>query len=61
MTSEGTAYGRFRKALDRGLVSQALLAAAELPHLGLADALELVLLVLDQQPAKFERAALRFH
>jgi hypothetical protein len=61
VTSEGTAYGRFRRALDRRLASQALIAAAELDHVGLADALELVLLLRDEQPAKYERAALRFH
>jgi hypothetical protein len=61
VTSQGTAYGRFRHALDKGLATQALLAARELEHVGLADALELVLLLGDQEPARFERAALRWH
>jgi hypothetical protein len=61
VTSQGTAYGRFRKALDRRLASQALIAAAELQHVGLADALELVLLVRDAEPARYERLALRWH
>lgn len=30
-------------------------------HVGLADALELVLLLRDKEPARFEWAALRFH
>jgi hypothetical protein len=31
------------------------------PHVGLADALELLLLILDSEPSRFERAALRWH
>lgn len=58
---QGTAYGRFRRALDKGLATQALLAARELEHVGLADALELILLLRDKEPARFPRAALRFH
>lgn len=61
MTSQGTPYGRFRRALDRRQTTAALSAAAELPHVGLADALELVLLLRDTDSPRFERAALRFH
>jgi len=61
MTSQGTPYGRFRKALDRRQTTAALSAAAELPHVGLADAAELLLLILENDPARYERAALRFH
>jgi hypothetical protein len=62
MTSQGSAYGRFRRALDRGNLLQARSAAAELDHVGLADALELVLLLAaDEDRARFERAALRWH
>ena len=43
MTSQGSAYSRFRKALDRGNTLQAMSAAAELGHV--AGALELVLLL----------------
>jgi hypothetical protein len=35
--------------------------AAELPKVPLADALALLLLALDQQPWRFERAAPRWH
>ena len=45
MTSQGSAYGRLRRALDRRNTLAALSAAAELPHVGLNDALELLLLV----------------
>jgi hypothetical protein len=61
VTSQGSTYGRFRGALDTGNARIALAAAADLPHVGLADALEVVLLLLDSEPSRFERAALRWH
>jgi hypothetical protein len=61
VTSQGSAYGRFRRALDGGNATIALAAAAELSHVGLADALELLLLLLGSEPSRFERAALRWH
>jgi hypothetical protein len=51
---------RFRRALVRGNVTEALSAASELEQVGLSEALELCLL-LTEQPARFERAALRWH
>ena len=50
-----------RSPRDSANVVAALSAAAELPHVGLADALELCLLLLDRDPPRFERAALRWH
>jgi hypothetical protein len=61
VTSQGSAYGRFRHALDGGNATIALAAAADLPHVGLVDALELILLLLESEPSRFERAALRWH
>ena len=61
MTSQGTPYGRFRRALDRRQPTAALSAAAELPHVALTDALELLLLLRDADRPRFERAALRWH
>jgi hypothetical protein len=61
VTSEGSAYGRFRRALDTGNARIALAEAADLGHVGLADAVELLLLILDAEPSRFERAALRWH
>jgi hypothetical protein len=52
---------RFRRALDRGNVTEALSAAAELQFVGLAEALELTLLLADDEPEKYERAAVRWH
>jgi hypothetical protein len=59
-TSQGSTYGRLRRALDTGNATIALAAEADLEHVGLDDALELLLL-LDSEPARFERAALRWH
>ena len=61
VTSQGSPYSRFRRALDGGNATIALAAAADLEHVGLADALELLLLIHDAEPSRFERAALRWH
>jgi hypothetical protein len=52
---------RFRRALDRRNVTDALSAAAELQFVGLAEALALTLLLADEEPEKFDRAAVRWH
>ena len=61
MTSQGSPYGRFRHALDTGNATIALAAAADLPHVGLNEALELCLILCDQEPERFQRAAVRWH
>jgi hypothetical protein len=61
VTSQGHAYSRFRRALDRGNVTEALSAAAELQFVALAEALELTLLLADEDPQRYERAAVRWH
>ena len=50
---------RFRRALDRGNVTEALSAASELQFVSLAE--ELTLLLADRYPEKYERAAIRSH
>jgi hypothetical protein len=60
VTSQGSTYGRLRRALDTGNPTIALAAAAELDFVSLPDALELVLLLVDE-PGRFRRAALRWH
>jgi hypothetical protein len=60
VTSQGSPYGRLRRALDIGNPTIALAAAADLDFVSLPDALELVLLLVDE-PGKFRRAALRWH
>jgi hypothetical protein len=52
---------RLRRALDRGNVTEALSAAGELQFVGLAEALELTLLLADGEDERYERAALRWH
>src|SRR5688572_25338810 len=46
---------------DRGNVIEALSSASELEHVGLAEALELCLLLADKEPQRFGRAAVRWH
>jgi hypothetical protein len=59
--SESSPYARLRHALDRANLTQALAVAGDMPHLGLVEALELLLLLCDRAPEKYERAALRWH
>jgi hypothetical protein len=61
VTSQGSPFMRFRRALDRGNVTEALSAGAELEHVGLTEALELCLLLRDKAPDRYGRAALRWH
>ena len=60
MTSQGSPYARFRRALDSQNATVAFATATELDFVSLPDALELVLLLVDD-PGRFRRAALRWH
>ena len=60
MTSDGSAYSRFRRALATGNLLLVRAAAAELPRVNLQDALEVCLLLRDQDAERFERAAVRW-
>lgn len=60
MTSQGSAHGRFQKALRARNVFQAELAAREFGTLPLAEALHLLFLYAESEPIKYERAALRW-
>lgn len=60
MTAQGSAYARFRRALDSRNATGALATATELDFVSLRDALELILLLVDD-PKRFRRAALRWH
>jgi len=55
VTAQGSAYMRFRRAVDRGNVTEALSAASELQFVGLAEALELTLLLVDGDLEKYHR------
>jgi hypothetical protein len=60
MTSQGTAHGRFERAIHRGHIQAAEMAAREMGGLSLADALSLCELLARADPARYERAALRW-
>jgi hypothetical protein len=60
MTSQGSPYSRFRRALKTGNLAIIRAAAAELPHVDLGDALAVCLAIRDAEPQRFERAALRW-
>ena len=61
MTSQGTSHGRFQRAIQRGQLFHAELAARELGSLTLADALALTALIAKEDPARYGRAAVRWH
>jgi hypothetical protein len=60
MTSQGTAHGRFQRAVKRGHLLPAQMAAPEMGALSLSDSLALVLLYRREGDEKFERAARRW-
>ena len=60
MTSEGSPYARFRRALDTGNELLVLTAARELPQIALDDALRICLVLRDGDPLRYERAAVRW-
>jgi hypothetical protein len=59
-TSKGHPYTIFRRALERGNLRGAEATAKELPPLGLADALELTLLIARKAPRRHPRVAARW-
>ena len=60
MTSEGSPYQRFRRALDTGNELLVLTAARELPQIKLDDALRICLVLRDGDPDRYDRAAVRW-
>ena len=60
MTSHGSPYARFQRALRIGKLTMVRDAAAELPRIDLDDALSICLLISEQDTARFERAAVRW-
>ena len=60
VTSDGSAYARFRRALDQGRLAPVITAAAELPRIGLDDALEVCVLMARESHPAYERAAVRW-
>jgi hypothetical protein len=60
MTSDGSPYTRFRRALETGNETLVFAAARELPRIKLDDALRICLLLRDGDPDRYERAAVRW-
>jgi hypothetical protein len=60
MTSQGSAHGRFSRAITSRNLRGAEMAARELGWLSLEDALGLCVLYLQSAPARYERAAVRW-
>ena len=60
MTSDGSPYARFRRALETGNQLLVFAAAKELPQVGLEDALRICLVLRDGDPGRYERAAVRW-
>jgi hypothetical protein len=61
MTSQGSAHGRFTRAIAGRNLAAAEIAARELGGLALADALEYLVLLAELRPERAEPAALRWH
>ncbi len=61
MGDAGSPHALFRRALATGNLTIATSAAHEVARLSLEDALALTLLYRDQDPSRYERAALRWH
>jgi hypothetical protein len=60
VTSQGSPYARFRRALSNGNPLMITVACAELPHVSLADALEVCLAFRDVAPDRYGRASARW-
>jgi hypothetical protein len=60
VTSDGSPYARFRRALETGNELVVLGAARELPQIALDDALRICLVLRDGDPGRYERAAVRW-
>ena len=60
VTSDGSPYTRFRRALDAGNELMVLATARELPHIALDDALEICLILRGGDRVRYERAAVRW-
>ena len=61
MTSQGTAHGRFTRAIQRRNLFQAELALREMRDPSLLVLVDYLELLADVRPDKFDRAAVRWH
>ncbi len=61
MTSQGSAHGRFTRAIQRRNLFQAELALREMRNPSLLVLVDYLELLADARPDKFDRAAVRWH
>jgi hypothetical protein len=61
MTSQGSAHGRFTRAIRQRNLWAAEMSLRELGSVSLEDALSYLDLLAEQKPEKLERAAVRWH
>ena len=61
MTSQGSAHGRFTRALSQRNLRGAEIAAKEMGGLSLIDALDYLVLLAELRPEKAQLAAIRWH
>jgi hypothetical protein len=61
MTSQGTAHGRFQRAIRNRNLLNAEIAAPEIGELSLGAALAFCLLLAEVDPPRFNRAIGRWH
>ena len=60
ISSPGSAYARFRRAVGSGNLLPIRIAAAELPKVQLHDSLAILPVIAEKEPARYERAACRW-
>jgi hypothetical protein len=61
MTSQGTAHGRFTRALQQRNLHGAEIAAKEMGGLSLIDALDYLVVLAELQPERARLASIRWH
>ena len=60
MSTKGSPYAWFRRSIENDRALDAWAAAHELESLSLGDALALCLVLVDEDPSRFDRAAVRW-
>jgi hypothetical protein len=60
VTSDGSPYARLRRAIEARNIAIITATAAELPYVGLHDALGILLVIEDKHEERFEAAAVRW-
>jgi hypothetical protein len=60
LTSDGSAYARLRRAIQTGNLAIITATAAELRHIGLRDALGILLVIEAEDEDRFDAAAVRW-